>query len=97
MRRPFFSDVSTAARALLMAPSAEREGLCQIMVREAELADRFARRLGKPHPKWGSGTLCEAAMRRRPAAEPGFDDPDYCSCFMLVLQQLGRRPRSAHM
>ncbi len=97
MRQVFYSDISTAALALLAAPREERADLCRRMIREAELADRFSKRLGKAHPRWGGGTLREAAMGRLRAVEPSLDDPDYCRCLIMILQQLGLRPRAAHM
>lgn len=97
MRRPWYSDVSTAALVLLKAPVADRAALCRLMIREADLADRFTRRLGKAHPWWGTGTLKDTATLRPLADEPSFDDPDYGACFILVLQELGRRPRSVYM
>jgi hypothetical protein len=62
-------------------------------LQEAEWADRFTRRLGKPHPFWGNGTLLGAAKQRKWAAEPTFDDPAYCTAFEVVLSQLARQKR----
>ncbi|MFC3118291.1 hypothetical protein ACFOHS_08795 [Jhaorihella thermophila] len=36
----------------------------------------------------GNGSLMAAARSRRLADEPGFDDPDYCECFEMVLRAL---------
>ena len=88
MRMVLYSDVSAAARVLLGTPPAFREQVCTRMLREAEGADRFVRRLGRLHPKWGNGTLLATAQRRRLSVEPSFDDPDYCACFQQVLSAL---------
>ncbi|MGC1504845.1 MAG: hypothetical protein WA782_11990 [Sulfitobacter sp.] len=95
MRSLFYSDVSAAARVLLVTPPAFRGQVCMRMIREAEFADRFVRRIGKLHPKWGNGTLLAVARRRRLGPEPGFDDPEYSACFQYVLAALhGASPLS---
>ncbi|MBD3662940.1 hypothetical protein [Sulfitobacter aestuariivivens] len=88
MRSVRHSDVVTAARALLAVPAARRGALCGRILREADWADRFTRRLGKPHPLWGNGTLLAAARQYMLAPEPTFDDWAYCSAFEMVLTQL---------
>lgn len=92
MRTVFYSDVSAAARVLLGTPPAFRAQVCIRMLREAEVADRFMRRLGKLHPKWGNGTLLATARRRHLNAEPSFDNPEYCDCFRHVLLALHGHP-----
>lgn len=77
MRPVLLSDLTAVARALLRAPYAERQVLCARIIFEAEMADRFARRLRKPHPQWGNGTLIAASAQRALAAERTFDDTDY--------------------
>lgn len=91
MRRVLYGDVSNAARVLLRVPEAARARLCARLLAEAEYADRHMRRTGRAHPLWGNGSLMAAARKRMLAPEPGFDDPDYCACFEMVLQALIRR------
>ena len=91
MRPVLHSDVIAAARALLAVPVALQESTCTRLLREAEWADRFTRRLGKPHPFWGNGTLLGAARGHKWGAEPTFDDPAYCTAFEVVLSQLAGR------
>lgn len=88
MRPVLHGDVSSAARALLRAPPAEREGLCLRMIEEAEIADRHVTATGRVHPQFGNGSLMSAARKRPLADEPGFDDLHYCSCFEMVLRLL---------
>ncbi len=88
MRPLLHGDVSNAARALLAVPRPLRPALCRRMIDEAEAADAHVRRTGRLHPFWGNGSLMAAARRRRLADEPGFDDPDYCECFEMVLRTL---------
>lgn len=94
MRRVLFSDVSAAARVLVMVPAASRERLCMHLFEQADWADRFVRRLGRLHPTWGNGTLRDAAMQYRSAPAPGFDNMVFCACFELVLHQLCRRKKA---
>ena len=97
MRAIYYSDVTAAARALCSVASYQRADLCKQMIREADIADRFTRRLGKAHLVFGRGTLHETATLRACVPEPGFDDQDYCASMVQVLELLCLRPRSAHM
>jgi len=88
MRPVLHGDISAAARALLGAPPKDRNRLCEKMIAEAELADRYVGQTGKLHPLFGNGSLMTAARNRRLADEPNFDDIQYCQCFELVLRHL---------
>lgn len=61
------------------------------MIAEAEMADLFRARTGQAHPLFGNGSLMVAARKRPLAAEPGFDDAEYCRCFEQVLRALVER------
>ncbi|TMV14545.1 hypothetical protein [Arenibacterium halophilum] len=89
MRPVLHGDVVDAARALLAATPEARPSLCRAMFRRAELADRYLRRHGRLHPRWGNGTLMSAARRHMLAPEPTFDDGPYRQCFIMVLSELG--------
>jgi hypothetical protein len=97
MRTVLLSDVSAAARVLLGVPKFQRARLCARMLREADHADRYLRKQGKLHPKWGNGTLLAVARTRPLSSEPSFDDVDYCSCFELVLRGLRYHLRAANL
>lgn len=94
MRAVFYGDVCATVRALLVVQSDQRGAACKRIFKEADIADRFVRRLGKVHPHWGAGTLRDAAQNRALAPDPGFDDPDFLDCLSLVLDELRKRPRS---
>lgn len=98
MRPILYGDLSAAARALLAAPPHHRYRLCNRLLAEVELADRYVSATGRLHPMFGNGSLMAAARRRQLADEPGFDNVQYCQCFEMVLQALVRfqvnRPRS---
>ena len=91
MRPVLHLDVATAARALLAMRAAEREDGCQQILRQADVADGYTQARNHPHPVWGNGTMLAVARRYPLADEPSFDDPNYLSCFMMVLAGLKRR------
>lgn len=88
MRPLLHGDVSCAARALYAVEPGRRAALCRRMLGAAEVADRYRTRHGRLHPRWGNGSLMAVARRHPMADEPGFDDPEYCRCFALVLEAL---------
>ncbi len=81
-------DVCAAARALLAVPSGQRARLCRRMIREADRARAHVGATGRIHPLYGNGSLMSAARKRMLVDEPGFDDPDYCQCFEIVLREI---------
>lgn len=88
MRPVLHGDVTAAARALLLVPEGARETLCRRMIEEADFADRYAKRLGRPHRHWGNGTLMAAARARPLADEPSLGEERYCACLELVFRAL---------
>ena len=96
MRRVLYSDVTAAARAVLSVPPGIRLQACVRMLDQAHCADCYTRRLGRPHPIWGNGTLLGAARAGDMADEPGFDCDDYCRCIALVVQHITDR-RGQHL
>ncbi len=90
MRRVLHGDVTSLARVLRRSAPERRAALCAQVIREADWADRYVRRLGRVHPLWGDGTLMSAARKRVLADEPELSDADYCSCLELVFETLAR-------
>ena len=88
MRAVTYSDLAAVAGALYLVDASARPTLCHELFHQADIADRYTRRLGKTHPKWGRGTLLEAACQHPLIVDPGFVDPEYCACFSLALKQL---------
>lgn len=97
MRAVHLADVMAAAQVLVTVPGSERVELRDRMLREAEIADRFTRRLGRLHPRWGNGTLKDVARRRAAGVASRLDDPVYCEAMILVLLGIQRRPRAVHL
>ncbi len=88
MRQVLHGDVTAAARAMLCVPKEAREALCRRMIEEADVADRYTRRIGRPHRDWGNGTLMACARMRPLANEPALGDIDYCGCLEMVFRLL---------
>ena len=97
MRPVLLSDVTAAARALIGVPEDRRVAFCRRILAEAEAADRFARRLGRPHPRWGNGTVLAAARAHPLMPEPTCDDPAYCRALVTVLSALDARRRGENL
>ncbi len=90
------ADISVAARALFCLPEAAREYAITRIVNEAEVADRYRKRLDRGHPLYGNGSL-EGAARCRPLADPkSLSDREYLSCLAIVLDALLERRRAMH-
>lgn len=88
MRPVLPGDVVQAALVLLAAPVAARPTLIRQMIHEADQADAHRLKTGQAHPLWGTGSLMFAAMARKRAPEPYWDDPDYAGCLITVLHAL---------
>ncbi|MFT4708385.1 MAG: hypothetical protein ACI9PU_002234 [Ascidiaceihabitans sp.] len=88
MRPILINDLTSAARALLFVQPVVRGNLAAHLLQNADVGDRYTRRLGWAHAEFGDGTLSAAARKRPLANEPTLDDFAYCECLALVLQQL---------
>lgn len=91
MRPLLPGDLIAAARVLLAVPEAERPVAIRRMIAEAEIADRYRKRLGRGHRLYGNGSLMAAAMRRQLLPEPFLGDPDYLDCLATVIRALSER------
>ena len=88
MRPVLHGDIVAAARVLLRMPRDQRRSELWRMLKHADAADRYRKRLGKGHPKWGNGSLMAVAMGREMVGEPFLDDPEYCRCMVDVFEVL---------
>lgn len=91
MRPVLPGDLVAAARALRPLPVPARPAAVAAMIAEAALADRFRKRLGRPHPRLGNGSLMAAASAWPQAAEPWLSDPDWLGCLAAVIAALRAR------
>lgn len=81
-------DLVAAARALLCIAPSQRRAAMRELLRAAEIGARHRRRHGRPHARYGSGSLMSAAGRWPKAPEPFLDDPDYLNCLSVVIAEL---------
>lgn len=63
MRHPGLDDLVAAARVLSGHPPAARAALADRLLAEAHAADQYRKRLGRPHPDWGNGSLMGRALK----------------------------------
>lgn len=78
-------DVVALARGLMRAPEAEWPAMAGCAFARARVAGRYRRREGRPHPRWGDGSL-EAAVSGWPKGpEAGFDDARWRRAVVVVL------------
>lgn len=91
MRTLLLGDIIAAARALMFVESAGRAALLDLMLKEADAAYRFHKRLLKPHPKWGNGSLMARANIEPQVDEPLVSNYDYLRTLHLVTGNLASR------
>lgn len=96
MRRVLLGDLIAAARCIAGAAPPDRARLAARLIAEADAAHRYAKRLGRPHPQWGMGSL-EARAQALPFGQAiGFDlgDIRLLSALAVLAQALVRRKGS---
>ncbi|MGJ8622175.1 MAG: DUF7742 family protein [Yoonia sp.] len=59
------ADIEMAARVLIECAPSARAGMVKTLLSEAHIADEYRKRLRKPHPQFGTGTLMSAATHTR--------------------------------
>ena len=74
MRPVLVIDLTTAARALLAAPSQQRMQFSAKMLKVPDFRDRYRRRFKQSHARFGNGTLAATAQKYALAVEPTVDD-----------------------
>lgn len=91
MRPIYPSDLDAVTRALLACDPAHRQGLALRIVAQAEIADRYRKRLDKLHPEFGAGTLSSAAQAYPRRPRPDYCHPVYLDCMATLLAVLTTR------
>lgn len=62
MRRCMLDDLVGGAGRLALEPPALRLDLAERLLAEAHAAHHYMRRFGRPHPRWGNGSLMTRAL-----------------------------------
>jgi hypothetical protein len=89
-------DAVAAASALRVRPPETWEGWLVGYLDRAHAADRFRKRTGRVHPRWGNGSLMSAILCDMPVwPEPRLSDPAYAEALVAVLEALIRWRRRA--
>lgn len=88
MRTILLGDVIAVARALLAVSPIGRPELLHDIVNQTDVAHRFSKRLFKPHPTWGNGSLMARANLEPQVAEPFLADIAYLQALQLVIDAL---------
>lgn len=93
MRPVLHGDLVAAARVLRGASAGQRAARMRELLAAAELGERYRRRMGRPHPRFGGGSLMAAAGAWPMPPEPALDDSDYLVSLKCVIDALlARRP-----
>lgn len=81
-------DVVAAARVLRARPRRLWPWLCLRLLAEARRGAAHLARHGRPHPRYGDGSLMAAALRRRPEAAPALNEKRFRDALLCVLASL---------
>ena len=57
----------------------------------AEEAGLCLRRTGRVHPRFGNGSLMAVVLPLGLPPERFVDDPEYCACLIVMLEEIRRR------
>lgn len=88
MRAVQLADIEAAVHVLLAQPSSHRAQTMMLLCERASIADRYRKRLRRPHREFGTGTLMSAAVAFNRVRRSSYLSSDYMSCLQLVAQTL---------
>lgn len=88
MRTVLLGDIVAAARVLMALPEYSRTATMHKMLYQAHAAHLVFKRLGKPHPQWGNGSLIGRTMSFAQYREPFSTDPNYLASLHVVITAL---------
>lgn len=95
MQKLRLGDVSAAARALRLHPERRWAWVIRRLLAEARAGAAHLTARGRPHPRYGDGTLMAAALRRAPAPAPTLEDARFRRALVAVLLAMdGPHPRA---
>ena len=88
MRPLHGADLFDAMRAVLAVPAEARATRAAQVTRAARLADRYRKRLGRAHPRFGNGSLSDAARAFGLAKGPPRLGGKELAALLLVIEAL---------
>jgi hypothetical protein len=89
MRPVLIGDVIAVARVVIVLPEEQWNNRVDQLLWRAKVADLYRKRLGKPHPVWGNGSLMAAiGAEPKASAEPFLSDPQWLRALSCVLERL---------
>ena len=88
MRQIMYGDVIAAATAVRRLVPDVRATAVWHMLENADVADRYRKRLGRPHPRLGNGSLMSAARHGGDLHESFLSDLEYLRSVDVVIQML---------
>lgn len=92
MRSVTHGDAVAAASALVRLPEETWQHRLDTYLRRADAADRYRKRMGRFHPRWGNGSLMGAVLCDADVwPEPMLSDPRYAEALVTVLLSLMKR------
>lgn len=68
MRQVHLTDLNIATRVLMMVSDCHRQSLAAELITNAQIADRFRKKTGRSHGRWGAGNLADACRHHPKAA-----------------------------
>jgi hypothetical protein len=74
VRPVLVADILALARVLQTVTSAERTGVAERLVAEAQAADVFRQKFGRSHASWGDGSIASRCLLAGPQPEPEPDE-----------------------
>jgi hypothetical protein len=78
-------DLDCAVAVVMGQPPEARAGVAALLLAQADLADRYRKRLGRAHPAFGTGSLMSAALNWPEGPRRRVYDASYCAALIVVL------------
>ena len=91
MRRVLIGDLLAAAAVIRSQPNPA--AACQTLIGQADAAHRYAKRFGRPHPRWGNGSLMARALAAPVSGAVNLSDPDLLAALSWLCAALSARRR----
>ncbi len=88
MRPVQLADLDMATRVLMCVHQRDRSRLAAEMCRNARIADKYRKRIGRPHPEFGVGTLMAVAGGYDQCGRPDTCTIAYLECLQIVIGQV---------